>query len=75
MLDTAEHEQAQLEKRGQQMDEELERDLTKSAGEQYTWLCILAYRQSIAAHKLVADRNGEAMLFAKENFRTATSLP
>jgi Domain of unknown function (DUF4965)/Domain of unknown function (DUF1793)/Domain of unknown function (DUF5127)/Domain of unknown function (DUF4964) len=68
MLDTAEHEHAQLEKRGQQMDEELERDLTKTAGQQYTWLCILAYRQSIAAHKLVADRNGDPMLFAKENF-------
>ena len=68
MLDTAENQFAQLEQRGQQMDNELERDLTKSAGEQYTWLCILAYRQSIAAHKLVADRNGDAMLFAKENF-------
>jgi hypothetical protein len=68
MLDTSEREFASLEQRGKTLDEELERDLTKSAGEQYTWLCILAYRQSIAAHKLVADRNGDAMLFAKENF-------
>jgi hypothetical protein len=68
MLETAESEMAQLEKRGNVMDRELEGDLTKSAGQQYTWLCILAYRQSIAAHKLVADRSGEAMLFAKENF-------
>jgi hypothetical protein len=68
MLDTAEQEFAQLEQRGNTLDEDLARDLTKSAGEQYTWLCILAYRHAIAAHKLVADRNGDAMLFAKENF-------
>jgi hypothetical protein len=68
MFDTAETEMVELEKRGNAMDAELERDLTKSAGEKYMRLCILAYRQSIAAHKLVADRNGDAMLFAKENF-------
>jgi hypothetical protein len=68
MLDTAEREFAQLEQRGNTLDEDLARDLTKSAGDQYTWLCILAYRHAIAAHKLVADRNGDAMLFAKENF-------
>ncbi len=40
----------------------------RTAGEHYAWICTLAYRQSIAAHKLVADANGNPMLFAKENF-------
>ena len=68
MLDAAEREAPALEQRGLKLDQELEHDLVKSAGEQYEWLCVLAYRHSIAAHKLVADRNGEPMLFAKENF-------
>jgi hypothetical protein len=68
MLDTAEQQYAQLETRGRAFDHELEADLVKSAGEQYKWICVLSYRQAIAAHKLVADRNGDPMLFAKENF-------
>ena len=68
MLDLAEQQYMQLEARGQAFDRELETDLVQTAGEQYKWVCVLAYRQSIAANKLVADRNGDAMLFAKENF-------
>jgi hypothetical protein len=68
MLDEAEHQYVALEARGVAFDKQLTEDLTKSAGEHYAWLCTLAYRQSIAAHKLVADANGTPMLFAKENF-------
>ncbi|RXH57835.1 glutaminase family protein [Granulicella sibirica] len=68
MLDAAERDYPTLEARGVKFDADLTADLTKSAGEHYAWLCTLAYRQSIAAHKLVADGNGEPMLFAKENF-------
>jgi hypothetical protein len=42
--------------------------LTKVGGEHYAAIATLAYRQAIAAHKLVADANGDPMLFAKENF-------
>jgi hypothetical protein len=68
MLDEAEHDYAALDARGAVFDKELTDDLTRSAGEHYAWLCTLAYRQAIAAHKLVADADGTPMLFAKENF-------
>jgi hypothetical protein len=68
MLDTAEAQYSALEKRGKAFDTELAADLTKAGGEHYRALAILAYRQTLAAHKLVADVNGDPMLFAKENF-------
>lgn len=68
MLTEAQTQYAQLDARGDAFDKQLIADLTKAAGEHYAWLCTLAYRQSIAAHKLVADVDGQPMLFAKENF-------
>ncbi len=68
MLDTAEAEYPALEARGTALDTELTTDLTKAGGEHYASLAIVAYRQAIAAHKLVADVNGDPMLFGKENF-------
>jgi hypothetical protein len=68
MLNAAAAEYPQLDARGTKFDADLTADLTKSAGEHYAWLCTLAYRQAIAAHKLVADADGHPMLFAKENF-------
>jgi len=68
MLDAAEAQYPSLEARGKAFDEELTADLTKVGGEHYAAIAILGYRQTIAAHKLVADANGDPMLFAKENF-------
>jgi len=68
MLDLAEEQYAALEQRGNAFDRELTADLTAVGGPHYVALAILAYRQTLAAHKLVADANGDAMLFAKENF-------
>jgi len=68
MLDTAEEQYAALEARGARFDTELTSDLTKVGGEHYAAIATLAYRQALAAHKLVADANGDPMLFAKENF-------
>ena len=68
MLDAAESQYSALEKRGTAFDEELTADLTKAGGKHYAAIAILAYRQTLAAHKLVADVNGDPMLFAKENF-------
>ena len=48
-------------------DAELSRDLVKLGGEEYATLAALAYRQSFAACKLVADRNGQPLYFSKEN--------
>lgn len=68
MLDLAEQQYAKLDARGKAFDAELTSDLTKVGGEHYAAIAILAYRQALAAHKLVADINGDPMLFAKENF-------
>jgi hypothetical protein len=68
MLEAAEHEYSELERRGKQYDAELHDDLARAGGEDYAELAVLAYRQTLAAHKLVADWNGTPYLFAKENF-------
>ncbi len=54
--------------RCQAFDTELMADLTKAGGAKYAQLGALAYRQAIAAHKLVADSAGQPLLFSKENF-------
>ncbi|HEX4066506.1 MAG TPA: DUF4965 domain-containing protein [Acidobacteriaceae bacterium] len=68
MLDRAEEQYAAVDQRGDAFDRELTADLTSVGGEHYAALAILAYRQTLAAHGLVADVNGDPMLFAKENF-------
>ncbi len=68
MLDRAEKERAALEAKGQAFDKELQTDLEKAGGKPYAAIAILSYRQTLAAHKLVDDANGDPMLFAKENF-------
>ncbi len=54
--------------RGQRFDDELMADLRRAGGEEYARLAALAYRQTLAAHKLVADADGAALYFPKENF-------
>lgn len=39
---------------------------TGAFGNAYTKICAAAYRQSIAAHKLIADEKGEAVFISKE---------
>src|SRR5205085_445721 len=55
MLDDAQFAFAELDKRGDAFDRQLTADMTATGGEHYAWLCTLAYRQAIAAHKLVSD--------------------
>ncbi|MBV9624781.1 MAG: DUF4965 domain-containing protein [Acidobacteria bacterium] len=68
LLETAEREYSGIEERSRQFDDQLTQDLRQVGGESYAHLAALAFRQTIAAHKLVVDVDGRAMLFPKENF-------
>lgn len=60
-------EYASLIDRCAKFDAELMADLTAAGGPKYAWVCALAYRQSLAASKVVADGNGQPLFFCKEN--------
>jgi Domain of unknown function (DUF1793). len=51
-----------------QFDNQLWNDAVKAGGENYAELCVLAFRQSIAAHKLFKDKEGNTIFLSKENF-------
>jgi len=49
-------------------DAKIYNEALQAGGENYARLCLLAYRQAIAAHKLVKDKKGEILFLSKENF-------
>jgi hypothetical protein len=68
LLEGAERDYASLSKRSAQYDQDLDRDLTATGGAEYAAIATLAFRQAIAAHKLVMDDNGIPFFMPKENF-------
>jgi len=68
LLKKAAAEYESLKKRCEKFDTELMAALTRAGGEEYARLCALAYRQCCAANKVVADDNGQPLMFPKENF-------
>jgi hypothetical protein len=68
LLRKAERQYGELSRRCRAYDEELMRQLRASGGEQYAELAALAFRQCLAAHKLVAGVDGTPLYFSKENF-------
>jgi hypothetical protein len=68
LLEAATREAAALTERCRRFDQELMADLAAAGGPKYAQLAALAYRQSIAAHKLAADIDGTPLFFPKENF-------
>src|ERR1700716_1368294 len=63
LLEKAEQDYSSLDQRARQFDEELLADLHRVGGDAYAEVAELAFRQTIAAHKLVADVEGGSMLF------------
>ena len=49
-------------------DRDLWNEAVAAGGEKYAGLCVLAFRQSVAAHKLLKDKDGNTLFFSKENF-------
>jgi hypothetical protein len=68
LLRLAEGDYPALASRCKKLDAELMADLEKASGRNYARLCALAYRQCVAAHKLVAAKDGTPLYFSKENF-------
>jgi hypothetical protein len=68
MLAAAERDYPGVLKRCDALDERLAEAARRSGSPEYVDLCSLAYRQAIAAHKLVANAEGEPLFFSKENF-------
>ncbi len=68
LLLTAEKEFSVLQERCAKFDATLTNDLAEAGGPKYAALAILAYRQTLAAHQLVADLDGTPLYFSKENF-------
>ncbi len=68
MLQAADRDYPSLEARAEQYDADLQHDLVQAGGEEYAAIATLAFRQAIAAHKLVEDASGVPFFMPKENF-------
>ncbi|WP_447640377.1 MULTISPECIES: glutaminase domain-containing protein [Chitinophagaceae] len=55
-------------KKCKELDEKIYNDALKSGGLEYAKLCEMAYRQVMAAHKLVRSPQGDLLWLSKENF-------
>ncbi len=67
LLQTAASEYESLSARCESFDLELVADCSRLGGAKYGLICALAHRQAIAGNKIVADTNGQPLLFPKEN--------
>lgn len=68
LLDRSADEYSAIRKKCDSFDRRLYSDALKAGGASYAKLCVLAYRQSLAAHKLVRGPNDEVLFPQKENF-------
>ena len=68
MLAAAEQDYTALVARCQEFDKQLATAAARSGSAEYVRLCELAYRQAVAAHKLVAGPDGRPLYLSKENF-------
>lgn len=66
LADRAIREWDDIERRCVEFDERLRDDARSSGGREFADLVGLAYRQSVAAHKLIADNDGNPVFLSKE---------
>ena len=68
MLAKSEQDYPEVQSSTHKLDEELTADLTRVGGAEYAAIATLAFRQAIAAHKLVENGDGAPYFMPKENF-------
>ena len=66
-LATASNDYKSIIKRVETFDKKIYEDCLNAGGKKYADLCILGYRQAIAAHTLVESPEGEILFLSKEN--------
>lgn len=68
LLETAAKEYSDVIKKCDAFNTSMYNKALAAGGKTYADLCVLAYRQSIAAHKLVKSPQGEILFLSKENY-------
>ena len=68
LLVRAAAEEQSIRSRSIAFDKQLYADALNAGGKEYAELCVAAYRQSLAAHKLARGENDEILFPQKENF-------
>ena len=67
VLITAYNEKSSVLNKVETFDDKIYNDALQAGGEKYADLCVLAYRQAVAAHILVESPQGELLFLSKEN--------
>ncbi len=57
-----------IKNRCDEFDKKMFAETSGAGGDEYAKLCVMAYRQSIAAHKLTKSAQGDILFLSKENF-------
>ncbi len=68
LMENAHAEYTSIKKSCEAFDKKMVADAVAAGGKEYAELCVAAYRQSLAAHKLVRGENDEVLFPQKENF-------
>lgn len=66
-FESAQNDYASIMEQCNQFNRSMMADAIEAGGVKYAELCALAYRQAIAAHKLVKDEEGTLLFLSKEN--------